>query len=81
MKNKSEKDLILDRLKRILGQIQGIEKMVIEDRACEHTIHQIMAVRNALSKVAAKLLAQESCAIKSNTVDLEKTLNNLFKFD
>src|ERR1700761_4605565 len=50
------KDQLLARLKRIEGQIRGIEGMVQEDRYCIDVLTQISAARAALDKVALGLL-------------------------
>ena len=50
------KDQLLARLKRIEGQIRGIEGMVSDDRYCIDVLTQIAAARAALDKVALGLL-------------------------
>jgi CsoR family transcriptional regulator, copper-sensing transcriptional repressor len=50
------KDQLLARLRRIEGQIRGIEGMVSEDRYCIDVLTQIAAARAALDKVALGLL-------------------------
>jgi DNA-binding FrmR family transcriptional regulator len=50
------KDQLLARLKRIEGQIRGIEGMVEDDRYCIDVLTQISAVQAALDKVALGLL-------------------------
>jgi DNA-binding FrmR family transcriptional regulator len=50
------KDQLLARLRRIEGQIRGIETMVEEDRYCIDVLTQISAARAALDKVALGLL-------------------------
>ena len=50
------KDQLLGRLRRIEGQIRGIETMVDEDRYCIDVLTQISAARAALDKVALGLL-------------------------
>ena len=50
------KDQLLARLRRIEGQIRGIEGMVDEDRYCIDILTQISAVQAALDKVALGLL-------------------------
>src|SRR2546427_8190909 len=50
------KDQLLARLKRIEGQIRGIEGMVSEDRYCIEILTQISAAQAALDKVALGLL-------------------------
>ena len=50
------KDQLLTRLRRIEGQVRGIEGMVEDDRYCIDVITQISAVQAALDKVALGLL-------------------------
>ena len=50
------KDELLARLRRIEGQIRGIEGMVDEDRYCIDVLTQISAAQAALDKVALGLL-------------------------
>lgn len=51
-----QEDLI-KRLRRIEGQVRGIQKMVDEGRGCEDIVVQLMAVRAALDTVTARLVA------------------------
>lgn len=50
------KDQLLKRLRRIEGQVRGIERMVEEDRYCIDVLTQISAIQAALDKVALGLL-------------------------
>ena len=50
------KDALLKRLRRIEGQVRGIQQMVQDDRYCIDIITQISAVQAALDKVALGLL-------------------------
>jgi CsoR family transcriptional regulator, copper-sensing transcriptional repressor len=50
------KDQLLARLKRVEGQIRGIEGMVDSDRYCIDILTQISAAQAALDKVALALL-------------------------
>jgi DNA-binding FrmR family transcriptional regulator len=50
------KDQLLNRLRRIEGQVGGIERMVEEDRYCIDVLTQIAAVQAALDKVALGLM-------------------------
>jgi CsoR family transcriptional regulator, copper-sensing transcriptional repressor len=52
----ASKDELLARLKRIEGQIRGLEGMVEEDRYCIDILTQISAAQAALEKVALGLL-------------------------
>ena len=47
---------ILTRLKRILGQLSGIEKMIQKDKYCIDIITQTSAVKNAISSLEDEML-------------------------
>lgn len=50
------KDQLRARLKRVEGQVRGIDRMVEDDRYCIDVLTQISAVQAALDKVALGLL-------------------------
>ena len=50
------KEQLQSRLRRIEGQVRGVEKMVDDDRYCIDVLTQISAVQDALDKVALGLL-------------------------
>jgi DNA-binding FrmR family transcriptional regulator len=54
--NQLEKIKILSRLKRIEGQIRGIQGMIIEDRPCSDIMVQMAAVKSALNQVSKLIL-------------------------
>jgi CsoR family transcriptional regulator, copper-sensing transcriptional repressor len=54
------KDQLQARLKRIEGQVRGVERMVDEDRYCIDVITQISAIQAALDKVALGLLDEHA---------------------
>ena len=54
------KDQLLKRLRRIEGQVRGIEGMVEDDRYCIDILTQISAVQAALDKVALGLLDEHA---------------------
>jgi DNA-binding FrmR family transcriptional regulator len=58
------KQSALTRLRRIEGQIRGVQRMVDEERYCTDTLIQISAVQESLRAVAQVLLRNhlEHCA-------------------
>jgi DNA-binding FrmR family transcriptional regulator len=50
------KDAVLNRIRRIAGQVGGVERMVEEERYCIDILTQVSAVQAALDKVALELL-------------------------
>lgn len=68
-------------LNRIAGQVRGIGQMVEDDRYCIDILHQIHAVKAALSKVENQVLRSHaaSCveeAIISGDADLQRNKFN-----
>lgn len=65
-----DKSPVISRLHRIEGQVRGIARMIEEDRYCIDILHQIQAVRAALTKVESQVLKNHAAhcvtdAIKS----------------
>ena len=52
----ASKDQLLKRLKRVEGQVRGVQNMVDEDRYCIDVLTQISAIQAALDKVALGLM-------------------------
>jgi len=64
---KSHKAQVQGRLKRIEGQIRGVQKMVDEDRYCIDVLTQVGAAKAALDAVALMLLHDhtEHCVVEA----------------
>lgn len=54
--NKNIQTGVENRLKRIEGQVRGLQKMVVEEKYCIDIITQSSAIRNALSSVEDLML-------------------------
>ena len=63
MLNDEAKAKALGRLRRIEGQVQGIQRMVEEDKYCVDILLQLSAVQGAVEQVQKLLLGQhlETC--------------------
>lgn len=57
------------RMKRISGQVAGIQRMLDEDRYCVDVLNQISAVRSALDALGVELLTNhvEGCVLGHGT--------------
>ena len=85
-KMKRNKD-ILNRLKRIEGQVKGIQGMVEKDTCCKDILVQISAIRSAINKVGALMLENYACncldtedKIEEDKIkELIKTMNTFIK--
>ena len=63
------KEKVKNRLRRIGGQIGGIERMVDEERYCIDILTQISAAQAAIDKVALALLDEHTrhCVVGAET--------------
>ena len=78
-------DRILARLKKIEGQIRGVQKMYQQRRDCLEIAQQISAVRAGLEKVGLEILRGEAVRCtpttrgKEKIKRLEKLVESYFK--
>lgn len=82
------KKKLSNRLRRIEGQVRGIQKMVEDDVYCDDIITQISAIRSALASVSKELFEAHlnSCILEqiqsgSPTIldELKKTIDRMTK--
>ncbi|MHB9034874.1 MAG: metal-sensitive transcriptional regulator [Anaerolineae bacterium] len=66
--NQDDREQILGRLRRVEGQIRGIQKMIEESRDCESVVTQLMAARAALDKASLVVITQhlKQCLTEPN---------------
>ena len=50
MKAKTREKLLM-RLRKVAGQVEGIQRMLEEDRYCVDVLHQVAAAEGALDRV------------------------------
>ena len=62
----------LMRLKRIEGQIKGVQRMVEEEKYCVDIINQINAVRRALEQVALGVMKRHVDSCVSDAIKKDK---------
>jgi len=74
---------ISTRLRRIEGQVQGIQRMIDGNRECEEVLTQIMAVRSSIDQVGLLLMERhiERCIMEGLPPDspLTKDLGDALK--
>ena len=83
-----EKTELRHRLKKVAGQINGIDKMLEDGRYCVDILQQIVAARAALNKVALLIIEShaKSCivaAVKEDRGDqsIDELMNVLKQFN
>ena len=80
-------DAIIKRLRRVEGQIKGIQKMVMEEKFCGDVLIQVSAARAALNSVGGIILENymKDC-LKSyldgttEEKDLEKLVGTMLQY-
>ena len=74
---------VATRLRRIEGQVQGIQRMLDTGRECEEVLTQIMAVRSSLDQVGLLLMERhlDKCIMRDEPADspLAKDLRDALK--
>lgn len=83
-RSNDEKRNLEIRLNRIIGQLNGIKKMIDEDRYCDDILIQLSAVDKAIKSLAAIMLESHmhSCVvdgIKRGNTDVIEEIVDLFK--
>ena len=76
------KDRNLKRLRRIEGQVRGLQKMVTEDRYCPEIMVQIASVHEALRSVGQELMRHHlrhcvTKAVQAGGAEAEATYDEL----
>ena len=79
-----EKKLIINRLNRISGQINGITKMIENDSYCNDVLVQLSAVKNSVKSLSTHILENHLCMcvtrdLEDGDFDTIDELISLFK--
>ena len=74
-----DRGALLKRLRRLEGQVRGVQRMVQEDRYCIDVVTQITAIQAALDKVALQLLEDHAqhCIIGAEGKNQEERTEEL----
>lgn len=74
-----DKQAINSRLNRLVGQIQGVRRMIEKNRSAEEVAQQILAAREALSKVGLLILKEELGQKNGTPEKNKKLLEKIFR--
>ena len=81
IKHRSEAELkdLMNRLKRIEGQVRGVQKMLEEGAYCPDILVQVSAVNSALNSFSKQLLAShiKSCVAEDIRQGRDETVDEL----
>ena len=78
--SKLDQENLILRLKRIEGQVRGLQRMIEQDKYCVDLLTQISAVRGALKKVGFKILDRHTHGCVKRAIQNEagdKIINEL----
>ena len=69
-----EKEAVLARLRRVEGQVRGLQRMVAEDTYCIDVLTQVAAATRALQGVAIQLLGDHlgHCVVEGSAADPDR---------
>jgi DNA-binding FrmR family transcriptional regulator len=51
-----DKKRLTARVRRVRGQVEAVERALVEERGCEEVVRTIMAARGAINALAAEVL-------------------------
>ncbi len=79
---KSQQEL-LQRLRRLEGQVRGLQKMIEEGRECEEVVTQLAAAKAAFEQVSFMFISTHlrTCLYQNNNLapDIEPTIEKAVK--
>lgn len=64
----SDASHILNRLRRIEGQVRGIAQMIADDRYCIDILHQVQAVKSALGRAESEILKRHAASCVQHAI-------------
>jgi DNA-binding FrmR family transcriptional regulator len=72
------KTSILNRLKRLEGQIRGLQSMIEQDKECEEVLTQVMAAKSALDQVGLHIIrhAMHECLLEDEDQSRDELIDN-----
>ncbi len=84
IRSEEEKKVLINRINRISGQINGIKNMIEDDRYCQDVLIQLSAVEKSIKSLAGIILDHHihSClidSIKNGDYSVVDEISDLFK--
>ncbi|RJE46748.1 MULTISPECIES: metal-sensitive transcriptional regulator [unclassified Dehalobacter] len=78
-KKKEPRNDIMIRLKRIEGQVKGLQRMLDEEKCCSDVLVQVAAVKAAINKVGIMIFEEHSRTCLKDALETEndKALDDL----
>jgi DNA-binding FrmR family transcriptional regulator len=82
LSDERSKEAMLNRLRRIEGQVRGLQAMIVDDRECREILQQMNATRSALQSASMTLMQEyaTNCLLsveQKNQVERQDMLQDL----
>ena len=83
-RDEEEKKALVARLNRLTGQMNGVKKMIEEDRYCDDVLVQLAAIDKAIRSLSTVILEQhlKSCvteSVRDGNTDVLDEVVDLFR--
>ena len=71
MKNQQTKQNLINRLRRIEGQVRGVQNMINSERECNEIVQQLVSIRSAVHGASINFLQEHArdCIFNQDTKD------------
>lgn len=73
MRSEEDKKILKNRLNRISGQIDGVKKMIDDDRYCDDILTQLSAIEKAVKSLSSVILEKHMYSCIKNDVQRGNT--------
>ncbi len=67
-----DKEKLLNRVRRIRGQLEAVERALVEERDCGEVMHLLAACRGALGSLTAEVIEEH---VRSHIIDPDGETN------
>jgi len=76
-----ERKRLVNRLKRLEGQVRGLQSMVESGQECEAVLTQVMAAKSALNQVGMHIIgyAMKQCLIDEDVQDRDELIDEAIR--
>jgi len=79
--NEEERRRIVNRLKRLEGQVRGLQTMIESGKDCEAVLTQIMAAKSALNQVGLHIIgySMKTCLLEEGDKSRDELIDEAIK--
>lgn len=76
-----ERRKIVNRLRRLEGQVRGLQTMIESGKDCEAVLTQIMAAKSALNQVGLHIIgySMKTCLVDDGVTDKDELIDEAIK--